>query len=33
MDKMFEFVNSDSFKIVVGMCIVALVVLFKNRKK
>lgn len=33
MDKMFEFINSDAFKIVVAMCIGALIVLYNNRKK
>lgn len=33
MDKMFEFVNSDAFKVVVGMCVGALIVLYYTRKK
>lgn len=33
MDQMFEFINSDAFKVVVVMCIVGFIILLSNRKK
>lgn len=33
MEKMFDFINSDAFKLVVATCVGALIVLYHNRKK